>query len=182
MNHDPEITADGWGSRYLEPFTSKSVEWDTSLEKAGAAIANGGIAVLVGKRGTGKTQIAAELSRSGKFPDNLDGRSKTSCYRRAMEMLVSIRDASHNGQQGEMILAFSRIGILVIDEFHERGETEWENRVITTIIDRRYADRLPTVIIGNIEPTEIHQSLSASVISRMHESGGLVVLKNKTFR
>lgn len=177
-----EITSDGWGSRYLEPFTSASREWDTSLEKAQIAIKRGGIAVLVGKRGTGKTQLAAELSRSGEFPDNLDGKEKTSCYRRAMEMLVAIRDASHNGQQGEIILGFSRVGILIIDEFHERGETEWENRVITTIIDRRYADRLPTVIIGNIEPAAIQQSLSASVISRMHESGGLVVLKNETFR
>jgi DNA replication protein DnaC len=183
MNDQQDTTSDGWGARYLAPIENQNVEWAVCFSKTLEIVQRGGITILIGKRGSGKTRIAAEISRGGNFPGDILGKAKTSCYRRIAEILCELR-AAMKGEQGEMsvIRRLSSCGLLIIDEFHERGETEWENRMITTIIDRRYAENLPTILIANLDPDEVARKISDSVISRVNESGGAVVCNCGTFR
>jgi len=80
------------------------------------------------------------------------------------------------------IRRLSSVGLLVIDEFQERSETEWENRMISTILDRRYADNLPTILIANLKINDLRNKISDSVISRANECGGVVVCDCEYFR
>lgn len=180
-----ETTADGWGSKFLAPIQNKDQEWGGCFLKAYLSVGNGGSLIIIGKRGCGKTRMAAEISRAGKFPNDIGGGAKTSVYRRISEILIELKDSfrSKNGEgEGRVIKYLSSAGLLVIDEFQERGETDWENRMITTIIDRRYADSLPTILIANLEVEEIEQKISDSVISRINESGGVIVCRCESFR
>ena len=178
-----ETTSDGWGSRYIAPIQNTSQRWAGYLTKASAGVARGGVVIILGKRGRGKTRIAAEISRDGNFPNDLSSRDKTSCYRRATEIICELRAAmiSRVGETAT-IRRLSAVGLLVIDEFQERGETEWENRMISTILDRRYADNLPTILIANLEIADLPNKISDSVISRANECGGVVVCDCEYFR
>ena len=185
-----ETTADGWGAKFLSEFESQNNEWDADLAKAENAISRNGIIIIIGKRDAGKTRIAAEISRAGNFPGDIfpkgiKGKSKTSVYRRATEIFVDLKDSFRSSEaksEGEVIRYLSSAGLLVIDEFQERSESKWENRIITTIIDRRYSDNLPTILIANIELAEMGAKISDSIISRVNESGGVIECKPKNFR
>ena len=180
-----ETTADGWGAKFLGEFESQNNEWDADLAKAENAISRNGIIIIIGKRDAGKTRIAAEISRAGNFPNDIKGKSKTSVYRRATEIFVDLKDSFRSSEcksEVEVIRYLSSAGLLVIDEFQERSESKWENRIITTIIDRRYSDNLPTILIANIELAEMGAKISDSIISRVNESGGVIECRAKNFR
>ena len=185
MKPESETTADGWGVKFLSPIKNQNQEWDGCYQKAAKSISESGSVFIIGNRGSGKTRMAAEISRNGQFPKDMTGGGKTSAYRRVSEILIDLRDSfrSKSGEgEGKVIKYLSGVGLLVIDEFQERGETDWENRMITTIIDRRYADNLPTILIANLEVGEIEQRISDSVISRINESGGVIRCHCKSFR
>lgn len=183
--HTQDTTADGWGQRYLNPFTNEDPHWEAAFHKTASAVSSKGIVILIGKRGSGKTRLASEVSRVGDFPADIIGRDKTSAYRRASEIFIDLRDSlrSKSGAgEGTVIKHLSGVGLLVIDEFQERGESEWENRIITTILDRRYADELPTILIANLGAAEMAAKISDSVISRVSESGGVIECRWESFR
>jgi DNA replication protein DnaC len=59
----------------------------------------------------------------------------------------------------------------VLDEFQERGETDFENKKITTIIDARYAHERPTILITNYTREKLASTLSPAVLDRIRENG-----------
>lgn len=171
----------GWGKRYVEPITLVGDRWRETFNKAKDLVKNGGIIALYGNRGTGKTQIAAEIARDGDWPKDetewIGGaarHSATALYRRAMDIFLDLRDCGKvNAQtsEKEVLKTLAAAGLLIIDEFQERGESEWENRVIANVIDKRYAGKRPTIIISNYSIDELNTALSPSVKDRMREHG-----------
>jgi len=167
-----ETTSDGWGARYIVPIQNTSQRWEQAYNQTSSIVAKNGVVIIVGDRGRGKTRIAAEISRDGNFPNDLASRDKTSCYRRATEIICELRTAmiSRVGETAT-IRRLSAVGLLVIDEFQERSETEWENRMISTILDRRYADNLPTILIANLTKEQLGPALGPSIVDRASENG-----------
>lgn len=170
----PINVRDGWDERYQEEVELRGAEWISTFEDAKLTVAAGGIALFLGGRGTGKTRMAAEIARSGFFPTdrgqwngNRMTVGKTALYRRSLDVFLKLRGADAAGQ----IETLSHSGLLVLDEFQERGETAFEDRMMTTIIDRRYAASKPTIIIANLSREEAKKQLSPSVIDRMRENG-----------
>jgi DNA replication protein DnaC len=72
--------------------------------------------------------------------------------------------------------------LLVLDEIQERGNTSWEDRIITHILDRRYGDLMPTVIIANLTKETLADCLGESIVSRMQETGGVMEITGKSHR
>ena len=81
-----------------------------------------------------------------------------------------------------MLQELARARILVLDEIQERGNTEWEDRVLTHLIDKRYGAMLPTILIANLKPNELKERLGPSIIDRMHEGGGLLEIAGQSHR
>jgi DNA replication protein DnaC len=181
----------GWGERYIQPIPLRGGEWQAAFAEARPIVAAGGILVLVGERGPGKTQMAAELARGGDWPaDRGSGRAiasqrKTALYRRAMDIFLDLAHARKDhvkSSEKEVLGALAECGLLVIDEFHERGETEAENRKLANLVDKRYSDKLPTVIIANMERKQIFDSLGTSVVDRACEKGVSIEFSWPSFR
>lgn len=137
--------------------------------------------VLAGDRGRGKTQIATWLAyqrgQAGKRPGiyakafDLFSDVKAAWGKQAVETEVRVMDRYKNAP------------FLVIDEAHERGETDWENRTLRNVLDHRYDADVPTVIIGNWPNLEaIAASLGASITDRITETGGVVWCKWDSYR
>jgi DNA replication protein DnaC len=185
----------GWGNHYITEIELKGEEWLKSFESAKPVVASGGLLVLVGLRGPGKTQMAAEIARSGNWPEDkteysrADGliihRHRTAIYRRAMDIFLDLREASKNhvkSSEKEVLAKLSDCGLLVIDEFQERGETEWENRVIKNLIDKRYASGRPTIIIANLTRKQIFEALGDSIVDRARENGKSIEFNWPSYR
>lgn len=135
---------------------------------------------LLGPRGTGKTQLACEAMRSIIISNAIMTR-----YYKAMEFFLMLKNAYRNDSQfseENIIRKFCEFPILVLDEIHVRSESEWENNLLTHIIDKRYDDMLSTVLISNITYEHLPKAVGASIYSRLVETGGVMQCDWEPFR
>jgi hypothetical protein len=182
----------GWGMKYIEPIQPVGEQWLNAFADAADAVSKGGIVSLLGGRGQGKTRMAAEIARSGKWASDrgvsVDGRKvyqQTALYRRAMDIFLELREASKNhvkSSEKAVLDKLESFGLVVIDEFQERGETEWENRIMKNLLDRRYASNRPTIIIANMLRGDMGRALGDSVKDRVRECGTVIEFNWESFR
>lgn len=156
----------GWPAKYLEAvkLPPHGEKWLEAFEIAKDRVQKKGIVVLYGKRGGGKTRMAAELAV-------MVGSSR---YRTAMRFFLEVRATFRkDSERSEMdvIDDLAKADLLILDEIQERGETAFEDRLLTHIIDARYAAVKPTILIANLTKSELSQSLGDSIVSRATENG-----------
>lgn len=184
--------SNGWDSRYVEQIELEGEKWLETFREAKTQVSNSGIVAFLGGRGPGKTRMAAEIARAGFWPTdkgewngNMIVTGKTALYRRAMDIFLDLRDCNKRGadrSEKDVLESMAYVGLLVIDEFQERGESEWENRIISNLLDKRYATRRPTILIANYTQDEMKAALSPSVKDRMREAGKGFVFDWPSFR
>jgi DNA replication protein DnaC len=190
------LAKNGWGAKYIQPIDLHGERWMAELQRAKATVAAGGIVAMVGGRGPGKTQMAAEIARAGDWPEDKPSytrgenvlavhRGKTALYVRAMDLFLDFRHAQKNHVQSsekEVLEKHARVGLLVIDEFQERGESPWENRIMKNLIDKRYSDGRPTIIIANMNRGDMGAALGDSVKDRVRECGCVIEFNWPSYR
>ena len=138
---------------------------------------SGYIMALIGIRGGGKTQMAVECIK-----ENCNNQ-RAAFYTTAMEIFIKIKSGYSSGTDEMQILSqFKKPKLLVIDEAQERGETDWENRLLTHLIDNRYSAVNDTIIISNQVEGEFIKSMGTSIISRIKETGGIILCDWESFR
>ena len=181
--------ANGWGLRYVADFSPLGDDWVNTCTDASKVVSQGGLVAFLGGRGTGKTQMAAEIAKTGvwksdkgEWNGNRMVSNKTAIYRRAMDIFLDLRDRSAGASEKAVLEKLTYCGLLVIDEFQERGETPFEDRVVTNLLDKRYNDERPTILIANLDRKGLGQMLSASVIDRMRENGKSYTFDWKSYR
>ena len=138
--------------------------------------------LLIGDRGPGKTQMAtwwaAERVRAGKA---------AGWYRKIADLISEIKltwnaGGKSVGTEDDLLRKYRTTAFLVLDEFNERGSSEWESRTLANIIDHRYDNMLATVIIANMSEREVRLQVQPSIVSRAEETGGLVVCDWRSYR
>tara|TARA_R100001129_G_C5236277_1_gene224106 strand:+ start:84 stop:767 length:684 start_codon:yes stop_codon:yes gene_type:complete len=150
----------------------------------------GSLFILTGKRGTGKTQMSACLGRL--FALKLSPVK----YFRVADVFTLIR-ATFDGEGSEVDVLKQMTGalaswanpnnsdaprLLVIDELHDRGGSEWEARVLNQVVDARYGAKLDTILITNDLRKELVGKIGPSIISRADETGGIIECLWDSFR
>jgi DNA replication protein DnaC len=131
-----------------------------------------GTFAILGDRGRGKTVMATWLAEQRRQQGKNPG-----IYVRSHDLFATIRRSWHPQSQEDEWTALERYRktpFLVIDEFQERSESEWENRTLVNIIDHRHASILPTVLIANLSPEAFGKSVGASMVDRISQTGGIV--------
>lgn len=176
--HDTEATRERWMAKLTAAgFPKRHVEDVESYAGASIArarviqptLADGGVCVLYGDRGRGKTGIATWLA----WQRVLDGKP-VGKFLRAMQIFLRVRAAfakDAKETEAKIVAELQATPFLVVDELHERSESEWENRVLTEIMNGRYECGLPTLLITNCEKAKLVASLGASVADRIRETG-----------
>lgn len=168
----------GFPTRYTAIWSHPEAnDWVKLYEKALAEVKDGGLLAITGSRGTGKTRLAAEVARAFS--------RKNSQYETAMGLFLKIRDSYNNKKAAselEIVTDLSKCELLVIDEIQERGNTEWEDRLLNHIIDKRYGNMKPTILIANLTKNELAAALGSSIVSRMNETGGMIEMTGKSHR
>lgn len=168
----------GTPKRYRDQWPRPSDHtWRDNFRRILGRVRDGGTMALIGPRGTGKTRMAAEVMR--------DICLNTGSYTTAMGLFIRIRAsfrASSRESEDAIVSELSRASLLVIDEVQERGNTSWEDRILTHVIDRRYGSVLPTIIIANLTEPELQNCLGESIISRLEEGGGVLEFTGPSHR
>lgn len=156
----------GWPAKYLEAVKTPphGTEWLAAFDVALERVKANGILVLYGNRGGGKTRMAAEIA----------ARSGRSCYRTAMRFFLEVRATykkDSDRTELEVIDDLSKADLLILDEIQERGETPFEDRLLTHVIDARYAAMKPTILIANLTKSGLAEALGKSIVDRARENG-----------
>ena len=156
----------GWPEKYCEAVKTPphGEKWLSAHGVARDRVKKNGIVVLYGKRGGGKTRMAAELAF-------MVGGSR---YRTAMRFFLEVRATFRKGSERsemDVIDELAKADLLILDEIQERGETPFEDRLLTHVIDARYAANKPTIMIANLTKSELSQALGDSIVSRATENG-----------
>ena len=167
----------GWPVKYLAAVKTPphGEEWLKAYEAAKERVLMNGIVVLYGKRGGGKTRMAAELAV-------MIGSSR---YRTAMRFFLEVRATFRkDSEKSEMdvIDELAKADLLILDEIQERGETAFEDRLLTHVIDARYAAMKPTVLIANLAKSDLAESLGKSIVDRARENGKSIEFNWPSYR
>ena len=165
-------------ARHLEALDSaeQSGPWADALAKAWASVDKGNGVLLAGSRGRGKTQIAAACGV--RMAEGL----KPVRYVNASQLYRDCREGMHQGNETKVLNRLRSVALLIIDECHVRGETDYEDRTLTELVNDRYGAMKPTILITNQNKAEASKSLGASIVSRLHESGLVIETNWKSFR
>ena len=133
----------------------------------------GGGLVLCGMPGTGKTHLAAsianhvikEYKRSVIFISVISAMRKVkSTYSKTSEMTES-----------EAIDSFTRPDLLILDEVGVQFGSEAEKMILFEIINIRYQNMKPTILISNLPHKELNDYIGERVSDRMIEGGGAII-------
>jgi DNA replication protein DnaC len=161
----------------------RAPQWTKALAWAMNNVERGSIIALVGGRGTGKTQIAVECCRkltlmAGSIPARVS-------YCRTQEVFSAIREcygAKPTRREADVVAEFVSPRLLILDEAHDRAHSEFETRMLNLILDKRYGELAPTVIIANATPDEFRGQIGESVFDRISETGGILACEWPSFR
>lgn len=168
----------GVPARYRAPWERPADgDWQKQFARVSACIRSGGIIGLIGNRGTGKTRLAAEVLRD---INRIHGR-----YVTAMGLFLRIR-GTYGKKSGEseksIVEEFATAPMLILDEIQERGNTEWEDRLLTHVLDARYGEMRPTILIANLTREALRNQLGESINSRLIETGGILEMTGPSHR
>jgi DNA replication protein DnaC len=126
---------------------------------------------FLGNVGTGKTHIACamaiELIKSG----------YTVKYTTIDDYFVTVRDtykASSNSSELLVRDEYAAYDFLIIDELGIQSCSESEDRLMLSLLDKRYRDLKTTLFISNKDKSELDVILGARLISRIRQGGALM--------
>jgi DNA replication protein DnaC len=133
---------------------------------------NGGGLVMCGCPGTGKTHLAIGIGLEA----IADG--YTMEYDSAINIIRAVRESYKKGAEHtetEVINHFVNVDLLIVDEVGVQYGTDSEKIILFDVINGRYNQVKPTIIISNLSLIDLGGFVGDRVIDRMKEGGGAVL-------
>jgi DNA replication protein DnaC len=131
--------------------------------------------ILIGSPGTGKTHLGTSIAN--RLNHNT---GHTAAYRTIGGVLQAIKE-TFNGDgresEGSIIAGLTSVDLLVLDEIGATREmpSDFELSTIFAIINGRYEQQLPTVIISNLSAEALTQAMGDRCVDRLREGSPVVV-------
>ncbi len=129
---------------------------------------------MVGGVGTGKTLLASAILDS--LVD--DYRCEIIKLIDLVRELKATWSKDSENTEENLINYYSNLDLLIIDEVGAQFGSDTEKLFIFDIIDGRYQEMKPTVLISNLDINGIKESIGERCVDRLREGGGSMIAFN----
>lgn len=127
--------------------------------------------IMTGGVGTGKTHLAVAIARHV-----IHGHKMTAKYASINRVMVAIKSSFHGDSDGitqqDVYEILRQPDLLILDEVGAQQATEFEKLVMFDIVNARYEDVRPTILISNLSIKQVAECVGDRVIDRLRENGG----------
>lgn len=146
-------------------------EFDRNL-KTGASL------VLSGNPGTGKSHLAAAILQEI-LPKHVGA------YVTLMDLIRKLRDTWRRDSEmteSQLLAKLQAIPLLVIDEVGVQYGTDGERSILFDVMDRRYREVRPTILMTNLGKEDFRQAVGDRVFDRLTEVARWVPFDWQSYR
>lgn len=146
------------------------IKYATEFDKV---LENGRSMMLCGRPGTGKTHLAIGIAKHV-----MKEHRKTALFvtvMRAVRRIKSTWGKDSAETENEAIAAYTSPDLLILDEVGVQFGSETEENFIFDIINERYENMKPTIIISNLSADGVKKYLGERVYDRLKDGGGAVI-------
>lgn len=128
--------------------------------------------MLLGSPGTGKTHLAVAT-----LNEIIHTHRAAGLYTTAARMFRRIKDTYGNAEETESqaIEAFTKPALLVLDEIGVSFGSDAELNYLFDIMNERYEQCMPTIVVSNVQPGELGQWMGDRVVDRLRECCKLMI-------
>jgi DNA replication protein DnaC len=136
--------------------------------------------MFVGKPGTGKTHLAIAIANA------IMQQGYTALFTSVIQATRRVKECYRAGAsktESEVITSFSVPDLLILDEVGVQFGTDTERMIIFEIINCRYENLKPTILISNEDESGLKTYIGERVFDRMLENkGGVLVFDWGSYR
>lgn len=133
--------------------------------------------IFLGNVGTGKTHLAVSLLKA------FLQKGGSGVFLSVSDLILDIRDSWGKGSAREKIELYASADLLVLDEVGVQAGTENERQILFSIINRRYNEVKPTVLISNLNIQGFKDFVGKRIFDRLKENGGdLIAFTGNSYR
>ena len=128
--------------------------------------------IFTGNPGTGKTHLACAIANKVMKGGRTVSLTGVPAMMRAVR--ETYRDDPRN-TESEVIASLANVDLLIIDEVGVQAGSNHELRVMFDILNERYQDVKPTILISNLPESHLEDYIGTPALDRFHENGGAIV-------
>lgn len=139
---------------------------------------DGTFLVMGGVTGTGKSHLALAIAQ------RVMARG-TAMYMDAIDLIRRVRGTwrrDSDKSEEEMLILLGGIDLLIIDEVGVQRGTDDEQLIIFDVINRRYRDNRPTILLTNLDGKAFVEFMGPRVMSRLSERAVYITFDWADFR
>lgn len=136
-------------------------------------VGKGTCLVLCGRPGTGKNHLAAAIANtlisSGEY---------SVVFTRVYSAIRAIKETFRqecSTTERDVLSAFINVDLLILDEVGVQFNSEYERMMMFEIINSRYDEVRPTILISNLNAKEAEGFVGERVWDRLFEDGGVIL-------
>ncbi|MFQ1049060.1 ATP-binding protein [Avibacterium paragallinarum] len=133
----------------------------------------GGGLILCGKPGTGKNHLASAIAHH--IIEQHQDEVLITTALRIIRKVKSTWDKNTSLTEDEVMNIYTDKDLLIIDEVGVQFGSESEKIILFEIINERYEQMKPTILISNLSEDELSRYVGERIIDRMREGKGAVI-------
>ena len=160
---------DTWKTRNKDDEVRLQTVIDYSRQKS-----NDSVLLLLGPKGVGKTHLGASIIREA-------GGTFISIEEMIFQYEGST-DYHAKINRVDLMNFYSTTPMLVIDEIGRSMQQAKEDSILNYVLRRRYENMLPTVLISNLQKTDLMKKLGDAVVDRLKETCQCVEFVGESYR